>query len=226
MNADEDGFLPANPSDDEGSDVQDGMEIEDDEIEVDMGQEEMDMDCDDQDASESMIRSEIAKMVPIYQASVKKSLEMLHDLGFPAARAFPALKQCRWSVSDTALKLMGMDDRAQERPLPAIAGSRSPMTSLGMAKSATEKSAKSPFDHRRDLPLSPSSSKNVPAADAGGRARAARATDEEEEDIGLQVAIRNSLASSCRCRKERLVGGAAEEVVVGASRRRRSESLR
>ena len=195
MNADEAGFLPANL---EIEDEEIEMEMEDDEIEVDMGQEEMDMHSDDQDASESMVRSEIAKLVPIYQANVKKSLQTLHGMGFPAARAFPALQQCRWSVADAALKLLDMDDRAEERPLPAIAGSRSPMMTLGVAKSAAEKSAKSPFDHWRDLPLSPSSSKNVPAAVAVGRARAARATGEEEEDIGLQVAIRNSLSPSCR----------------------------
>jgi hypothetical protein len=124
MNADEDGFLPADPSDADGSDAEDEMEVEDDEIEVDMGQEEMDMDSVDEDPSESMIRSEIAKMVPIYQASVKASLETLHELGFPAARAFPALKRCRWNVADTARMLLDMDQLAQETPLSAMAGSR------------------------------------------------------------------------------------------------------
>jgi hypothetical protein len=196
MNADEDGFLPAARSDADGSYAQDEMEVEDDEIEVHMGQEEMDMDSVDQDPSESMIRSEIAKMVPMYQASVKASLETLHELGFPAARAFPALQRCRWSVADTARLLLDMDQLAQETSLPA--GSRSPIPTLGVASSATEKSAKSPFDHRRDSPLSPSSSKNVGAAVADGRARAARATGEDEEDINLQEAIRNSLLSSRR----------------------------
>ena len=196
MNADEDGFLPANMEivDDEME-----METEDDEIEVDMGHEEMDMHSDDQAASESMVHSEIAKLAPIYQESVKKALERLHELGFPAARAFPALQQCKWSVADAALRLTDMHAPAQERPLPAIAGSRSPMMTIGVAKSASqEKSAKSPFHHRRDLPLSPPSSKNVPAAVVGSRATAARATSEDEEDIGMQVAILNSLASHTR----------------------------